>query len=360
MSFNFKKIAQQPQGNPYADRFNGAVIKNGDGPWGTEGLQLTDGAPPEPLKVDEIISALREVAQSGKIAEQTRSNPQLLSEINNLVSDQSQSFEELSKGADFGNKLITFKQWIDTILSQDSPLLTGDSNTMRNTAGEYLKLFENFNASQKQGTNTMANNSFNLKKYSESKTSYEKEQTEDQKKKHGGNPFRVLMGIVGKLLDKGWNQSEIIRHVKKRINFDPKTIKDCIKIVKEYNKKKHRETKAFNLKNIITASAMDRASDEIILKDIYEIERDLNKQSTRELIIKLKYLVDANNFEASTDNDTRTNGPKGNLSSCASEISKIEEALKSRGWSQEDINHEKDIIQSDRYYPFNTNIQEDK
>lgn len=376
MSFNLKKISQQPQGNPYMDRFDpGAKIKNGNIPGNEgQGVPLTPDNSAEanqPLGVDAIIKALSEIATSGNLSDASRNDSKLKAELQEILQDQSQAFTGLVTEVGGGVDLVDFTQWFNRMLEQTSPLLTGDTSTKIQTAKHYLELFKNYKyqnkSNEQQGMNTMASNSFNLYKISadekgeeksKSKTSYEKEQTDDQKKKHGGNPFRVLMGIVGKLLDKGWSSHDIVRHVKRTIKFEPKTIKDCIKIVKQYNKKKHydneQEKKAFNLRNIVIASAIERASEESDLKDTYDVERNLEKQSTRELIIRLKYLQDAKDFDESKDNDTRTNGPKGDLSSCGSEISKVEAALKTRGWSAEDITQEKKIIQSDRYYPFNS------
>jgi hypothetical protein len=118
--------------------------------------------------------------------------------------------------------------------------------------------------------------------------------------------------------------------------------------MKGYNRKREREktSSSYNFKNIFAQ------------KEEYRIdwENDFDKKSTRELIIRLKYLVDAKDFDESKDNGTRTNGIKGDLSSISGEIKKIEAALKNRGFSEKDINNEKENIKKDKYYPFETNV----
>jgi len=68
--------------------------------------------------------------------------------------------------------------------------------------------------------------------YNNSKTAQVK-----KKKKTRGNPFRVLMGKVGKLLDHGVEKNDIVRYVSKLKYWNKETIERAIDIVKEYNKK---------------------------------------------------------------------------------------------------------------------------
>jgi uncharacterized protein YukE len=68
--------------------------------------------------------------------------------------------------------------------------------------------------------------------YNNSKTAQVK-----KKKKTRGNPFRVLMGKVGKLLDHGVEKNDIVRYISKLKYWNKETIERAIDIVKEYNKK---------------------------------------------------------------------------------------------------------------------------
>ena len=68
--------------------------------------------------------------------------------------------------------------------------------------------------------------------YNNSKTAQVK-----KKKKTRGNPFRVLMGKVGKLLDHGVEKNDIVRYISKLKYWNKETIERAVDIVKEYNKK---------------------------------------------------------------------------------------------------------------------------
>jgi len=63
-----------------------------------------------------------------------------------------------------------------------------------------------------------------------------------KKKKTRGNPFRVLMGKVGKLLDHGIEKNDIVRYIAKLKYWNKETIERAVDIVKDYNKKKKQDT----------------------------------------------------------------------------------------------------------------------
>jgi hypothetical protein len=178
------------------------------------------------------------------------------------------------------------------------------------------------------------------------KTNLEKKDKREKDKAKGkkSNPFKVLMGIVGKLLDKGWSSQDIIRNVRKTTKFNPKTIKHCVQIMKNYNKKLKRESYSLNRMSVFAA-----VQDEI---EFISIEDDFNKKSTRELMDRLYYLNGCKKYDAGSDN-----GPKGSLSSIDDEIQKVKNALKNRSWTDKDINHTESIIKENRYYPLETNVE---
>ena len=76
----------------------------------------------------------------------------------------------------------------------------------------------------------MSETSFNLQKFSQ--------KIKDEKNKKRGNPFRVLMGKVGKLLGHGLEKRDIVRYILKDKIWNEETIEKAIKIVKDYSKKK--------------------------------------------------------------------------------------------------------------------------
>ena len=224
------------------------------------------------------------------------------------------------------------------------------------------------------------------KKKSTPKTSYESKSKEEENEDKGkkSNPFRVLMGIVGKLLDKGWDSSEIVRHIKKETSFDPKTIRKCVKIVKDYNRSEKRDFQELeaidqasrigsqalpvdllrgfsmrqNIRKVFAATVMENASKEWERQGIYSIQDDFSKRSTRELVDRMYYLTACSKYDPFSDNGTRNNGPQGSLSSVGSEISKVKTALRERGWKEDDLDCSCEIIKSDDHHPFKANNRE--
>ena len=65
------------------------------------------------------------------------------------------------------------------------------------------------------------------------------------KKKHDsrGNPFKVLMGKIGKLRDHGLGKSDVKRYLTKTTTFNEELIEKAIDIVTDRNKKTHRDEK---------------------------------------------------------------------------------------------------------------------
>ena len=66
-----------------------------------------------------------------------------------------------------------------------------------------------------------------------------------KKKKTRGNPFRVLMGKVGKLLDHGIEKKDIVRYLAKQKFWGNETIERAVDIVRDYNKKLIKTTTMF-------------------------------------------------------------------------------------------------------------------
>ena len=78
-----------------------------------------------------------------------------------------------------------------------------------------------------------------------------------KKKKTRGNPFRVLMGKVGKLLDHGVEKNDIVRYISKLKYWNKETIERAIDIVKEYNKKLEQDKDEKPEKSKKTADTVD-------------------------------------------------------------------------------------------------------
>jgi hypothetical protein len=145
-----------------------------------------------------------------------------------------------------------------------------------------------------------------------------------KKKKTRGNPFRVLMGKVGKLLDHGVEKNDIVRFIAKEKKWDNETISKAVDIVRDYNKKlKTKKTEASTESRIVT-SAYD-----------YTTKPNFEKRSTAELIFRVCYLLELDDYSKTT--------PQGSGKDAASkvgvkeEIKQIRQALTARGMSKEEM-----------------------
>jgi hypothetical protein len=146
-------------------------------------------------------------------------------------------------------------------------------------------------------------------------------QVTKKKKKTRGNPFKVLMGKVGKLLDHGLTKTQIVRKVKKDINFNDDTIKKAIDIVKEYNKKKKRQSKSSS------------NNDRIIVSEVKVMQDFLDRYSNAsnaELMMR-KMFLDAYQNDAELARDVDNTQPGFVPANPQKEMSIINSVLKERG-----------------------------
>lgn len=157
----------------------------------------------------------------------------------------------------------------------------------------------------------MSETAFNFNKYSQ--------QSPNRKKKTRGNPFRVLMGKVGKLLDHGLEKREIVRYLLKEKIWNEETISKAVKIVKEYNKKKHRRVH----KNHKEAQTLPNTA-----QDWPRLEVDFSKRSNAELITSLCWLNSLDKMDSKEVADRA--GVK-------TMIRKIKSTLNERGMSDDDL-----------------------
>jgi hypothetical protein len=146
---------------------------------------------------------------------------------------------------------------------------------------------------------------------------------EKKKKKTRGNPFRVLMGKIGKLLDHGVLKKDIVRFVLKDKIWDKETIEKAVGVVMEYNKKKERK-KADSQNSKIVTSAFD-----------YDTKPNYETRSTPELLNRLVYLLDLKDF---TKTSPQSNGKEApSKTGVSEEINKIKKALEDRDFDKEDM-----------------------
>lgn len=145
-----------------------------------------------------------------------------------------------------------------------------------------------------------------------------------KKKKTRGNPFRVLMGKVGKLLDHGIEKKDIVRYLAKQKFWTNETIERAVDIVRDYNKKKKQDSDDDS-----DVKEEKKASSEVNIKTAgldYDEKQNWEKKSTAELIYNAYYLD-------GLLNDKNAASKEG----ASAELKKIKTELKKRGESLEDL-----------------------
>jgi len=145
-----------------------------------------------------------------------------------------------------------------------------------------------------------------------------------KKKKTRGNPFRVLMGKVGKLLDHGIEKKDIVRYLAKQKFWGNETIERAVDIVRDYNKKKKQDSDDDK-----EVKEEKKASAEVNVKTAaldYDEEPNWEKRSTAELIYNAYYLDGVLNDKDAASKD-----------GAAAELKKIKTELKKRGESLEEL-----------------------
>lgn len=180
------------------------------------------------------------------------------------------------------------------------------------------------------------------------------------KKKTRGNPFRVLMGKVGKLLDHGIEKNDIVRYLAKLKFWNKETIERAVDIVRDYNKKKKSKEDKSSEKNVRESVSTDslvndakevaEGKDELsdAVKELEEIDKrtstasldydkrpDYAKRSTPELIMRACFLLDLQDYDKNT--------PQGHGKDAADkkgikqEIKFIKQALIARNFDKDDL-----------------------
>jgi hypothetical protein len=148
-----------------------------------------------------------------------------------------------------------------------------------------------------------------------------------KKKKTRGNPFRVLMGKVGKLLDHGIEKKDIVRYLAKQKFWGNETIERAVDIVRDYNKKKKQDSE--DDKEVKEEKKDKKASTEVYVKTAgldYDAKTDWEKRSTAELIMNAYYLDGVLEDKNSASKED-----------ASAELKKIKTELKKRGESLEDL-----------------------
>ena len=149
-----------------------------------------------------------------------------------------------------------------------------------------------------------------------------------KKKKTRGNPFRVLMGKVGKLLDHSVEKNDIVRYIAKLKYWNKETIERAVDIVKDYNRKlkkdDDKDEKEDSKKEAVKTASFN-----------YDESPNFHKRSTSELIFRACFLMDLLDYSKST--------PQGDFKDPANkkgakeELAEIKKALTDRGFDKEEL-----------------------
>jgi len=177
-----------------------------------------------------------------------------------------------------------------------------------------------------------ASNYFNLVKFAAEKG---KGREERDKKKTRGNPFRVLMGQVGKLLDHGISKKDIVRYIAKKNMWNEETISKAVDVVTEYSKKKRAKEKKFQDKEASSQFNLKKYAAKDIDGSIYDVEPDFSKRSTAELMARASWLNDLLDYGVRTP---QGDGRKvANKDGVTAELNKIRAALTNRGFDKNEL-----------------------
>ncbi len=175
--------------------------------------------------------------------------------------------------------------------------------------------------------------------YNNSKTAQVK-----KKKKTRGNPFRVLMGKVGKLLDHGVEKNDIVRYISKLKYWNKETVERAIDIVKEYNKKlekgKDKDEKPEKSEKTTDDADLDKIVNEKVNKTAslnYDAKPNFKKRSTPELIMRACFLMDLQDYSKTTkQGDFKDAADKKGV---GEELKQIKSALTDRGFDKEELSN---------------------
>lgn len=183
------------------------------------------------------------------------------------------------------------------------------------------------------------------------------QKVQQKKKKTRGNPFRVLMGKVGKLLDHGVEKNDIVRTIAKLKYWEKPMIEKAVEIVQDYNRKQRtkkddNEKTALNEKTV-NLEELQEQNEQVKktvdqLKDLasegkntktaaidYDRKPDFMKRSTGELIARACYLLDLQDYSKnSKQGDFKDPESKKGVTE---ELKQIKSALVDRGFDKEEL-----------------------
>lgn len=192
----------------------------------------------------------------------------------------------------------------------------------------------------------------------EAEKELERQKEDPTHKRKKSNPFRVLMGYVGKLRDHGMSKREIVKKILRMKNnrWDADTVRKCVDIVTEMNRRKKRKettdmpmdtledkmfAPAFNLSRWEKVAKLKKApkgadGDFESRKSIYDLERDPRLMSVTELLMEFLYMVSAKQFVPGAAENSGMGGVP-DKKGIRRKLEKVKAELKRRGYDSDQL-----------------------
>ena len=359
MSFNLHKYQMSKQS---ADLPNGQTtidLPNGQGAGQNPmGVQLTDGQGNsmfggEADTGDELKTVIGDILYKGQDEFRNQNEIQQLAQKmrdTQIPSELTSNTNLVSTVQALGNRAneLPSKVSVNPATGQKEHTLVELASQIANMAGWYTELLiseakqkENSSSDQNLGTTPTV---VTAKKRTPVETTREEEYKEKQKedpakKRKKGNPFKVLMGLVGKMLDHGMVRREIVKKVLRQEGnkWKPETIEKCIKIVSKGRKKekqKKQEKKSMTTFNLHKYAQKKEPESR---KSIYDIPRTVKLMSTMELVSRLAYLIGAASFDAGAQNENKPGTKDLNIGQVKKDLNTVKAELKRRNYSKEQV-----------------------
>jgi len=329
MAYNFVKSQVMPAQPTPIDASNPASgINNIPMQGGIDAAGAIGNAPAAPsgVKPEEAIQTLSLVAGSGKDAIKHK---QAVEDLFNRLSNETVR--------DKVGKLLQALEKNNDIRTQTKDPQTGLKDP---TASQIAnQIITEIKEMQKQSKEASAAK-FNLRAAEEAK--------KKKKRDSRGNPFKVLMGKIGKLMDHGISKRDTIRFIMKDGHWNEETVEKAYNLVRDYNKKKHRKDKKLQDMQDKEASVQNKdirmssqfnlhryAQTSLELDGLYGIQPDWSKRSTAELIMRAVYLTALQDF----DNDSKHNDGRKAASKkgVTNQLKDIKKALEDRGFDKDEL-----------------------
>lgn len=346
-SFNQRRLerlaADIPNGTSVATVPNGSTLPNGQ-PMPQQGVMLSSGDP-NPAGAGEGKTPLRDVIGDILFESQRGASDEEVSAIAKTATNSIVPPELVSGNDDLASLISALGRRANEDPSKTTRNLATDE--MENSIADLARdIAEQASSVDPTWGEKALLDEAAKRKSGGTRTAGRKGDPEEQKKKKtSGNPFRVLMGLIGKMLDHGMKKGEIVRKVLKQRNnsWQRETVQKCVDIVKDYSRREHRKkseeatamaSNTFNPRRYAQRQLAVRGGEQS-RPSVYDVTRDVGLMSTQELLLRYAYLSEAKKGRGANENnpgnrDVDTGKVRSELKTVAAEIRK-------RGIAKEDL-----------------------